>query len=63
VLKTLVIMFNELMIMFMSMSLILLALRLLTAHNCDLKNLILKTNLFFISMHIMVNKTNCTQGP
>jgi hypothetical protein len=33
VLKTHVMMFNDLMIMFMSLSLILLALRLLTAHN------------------------------
>jgi hypothetical protein len=33
VLKTYVMMFNNLIIMFMSLSLILLALRLLTAHN------------------------------
>jgi hypothetical protein len=62
VLKTHVMMLNDLMIMFMSLSLILLALRLLTAHNWDLKSLILKTSLFFISVHIMVNKINCTQG-
>jgi hypothetical protein len=51
------------MIMFMSLSLILLALRLLIPHNWDLKSLILKTSLFFISVHTMMNKTNCTQEP
>jgi hypothetical protein len=63
VLKTYVIMLNDLMIMLMSLSLILLALRLLTIHNWDLKSLILKTSLFSISVHIMMNKINCTQGP
>jgi hypothetical protein len=38
VLKTYVMMLNDLMIMFMSLSLILLALRLLTTHNWDLKS-------------------------
>jgi hypothetical protein len=52
-----------LMIMFMSLSLLLLALRLLTAHNRDLKNLILETSLFSVSVHIMMNETNYTQGP
>jgi hypothetical protein len=47
VLKNHVIMLNNLMIMFMSLSLILLALRLLTTYNWDLKSLILKTSLFF----------------
>jgi hypothetical protein len=37
VLKTYVMILNDLMIIFMSLSLILLALRLLTAHNWDLK--------------------------
>jgi hypothetical protein len=45
VLKTYVMMLNDLMIMFMSLSLILLALSLLTAHNWDIKSLILKINL------------------
>jgi hypothetical protein len=63
VLKTHVMMLNDLMIMFMSLSLILLALRLLIAHNWDLKSLILKTSLFFISVYIMVNKIKCTQEP
>jgi hypothetical protein len=63
VFKTYVMIFSDLMIMFMSLSLILLALRLLIVHNWDLKSLILETSLFFISVHIMVNKTNCTQGP
>jgi mannose/fructose/N-acetylgalactosamine-specific phosphotransferase system component IID len=63
VLKTHVMMLNDLMIMFISLSLILLVLRLLTAHNWDLKSLILETSLFSISVHIMVNKINCTQGP
>jgi hypothetical protein len=62
VLKTYVMILNDLMVMFMSMSLILLALRLLTAHNWDIKNLILETSLVFVSVHIMVNKINCTQG-
>jgi hypothetical protein len=46
VLKTYIMMLNDLMIMFMSLSLILLALRLLIAHNWDLKSLILETSLF-----------------
>jgi hypothetical protein len=63
VLKTYVMMLNVLMIMFMSPSLILLPLRLLIVHNWDLKSLILEKSLFAIRVHIMVNKTNCTQGP
>jgi hypothetical protein len=62
VIKTHVRMLNDLMGMFMSLSLILLALRLLTTHNWDLKSLILEISLVFISVHIMVNKINCTQG-
>jgi hypothetical protein len=54
VLKTCVMMPNDLMIMFMSLSLILLALRLLITHNWDLKSLILETSLFSIGVHIMV---------
>jgi hypothetical protein len=50
-------------IMFMSLSLILLALRLLTVHNWDLKSLILKTSLFSINVYIIMNKINCTQEP
>jgi hypothetical protein len=63
VLKTYVMMLNVLMIMFMSPSLILLPLRLLIVHNWDLKSLILEKSLFAIRVHIMVNKTKCTQGP
>jgi hypothetical protein len=46
VLKTYVVMLNDLMVMFMNLSLILLTLRLLTTHNWDLKSLILETSLF-----------------
>jgi hypothetical protein len=46
VLKTYIMMLNDLMIIFMSLSLILLALRLLIAHNWYLKSLILETSLF-----------------
>jgi hypothetical protein len=60
VLKTYVMMLNDYV---MSMSLILLVLRLLIAHNWDFKSLILKISLFSISVHIIVNKINCTQGP
>jgi hypothetical protein len=60
VVKTHVMMFIDLMIIFMSLSLILLALRLLTAHNWDLKSLILEISLFSVSVHIMMNKTNYT---
>jgi hypothetical protein len=62
VLKTYVMMLNILMIMFMGLSLISLALRLFTTYSWDLKSLILKISLFFISVHIMMNKTNYTQG-
>jgi hypothetical protein len=63
VLKTYVMMLYDLMIMFMSLPLILLALRLLTTYNWDLKSLILETSLFAISVHIMMNETKCTLGP
>jgi predicted transporter len=43
----------------MSLSLILLALGLLTVHNWDVKKFD-SGKVFFISVHIMVNKINCT---
>jgi hypothetical protein len=60
VLKTYIMVLNDWMIMFMNLSLILLALILLAAHKRDMKSLILETSLFSTSVHIMVNKTNCT---
>jgi hypothetical protein len=56
VLKTHVMILNDLMIMFMSLSLMLLALRLLIVHDWDLKSLILETSLFSMGVHIMANE-------